>query len=53
VRSIRHKQEIRYELNTSVVQDLAHHLIRLVASIPEAEPKEQRAKRGRTRPQEA
>ena len=53
VRSVRHKQEIRYELNTSVVQDLAHHLVELVASIPHAEPKPQKAKRGRARAQEA
>jgi DNA-binding transcriptional ArsR family regulator len=53
VRSVRHKQEIRYELNTSVVQDLAHHLIELVAAIPHPEPRPQKAKRGRARPQEA
>ena len=52
VRSVRHKQEIRYELNTSVVQDLAHHLIELVAAIPHPEPRPQKAKRGRARPQE-
>src|SRR5687768_16456161 len=44
VRSVRHKQEIRYELNTSVVQDLAAHLIELVASIPHAEPTPQKSK---------
>lgn len=53
LRSVRHKQEIRYELNTSVVQDLVRHLIELVASVPHAEPKPQKSKRGRTRPQEA
>ena len=53
VRSVRHKQEIRYELNTSVVQDLAHHLIELVAALPHAEPARPKAKRGRARPQEA
>jgi DNA-binding transcriptional ArsR family regulator len=53
VRSVRHKQEIRYELNTSVVQDLAQHLIGLVGSMPHRDRKPQRAKRGRTRPQEA
>ena len=63
VRSVRHRQEIRYELNTSVVQDLAHHLIQLVASRPPAQPEPHRTKRGRTavfpraavgkRPQEA
>ena len=53
VRSVRHKQEIRYELNTSVVQDLAQHLIALVASMPHADSKPQKARRGRTRPQEA
>ena len=47
VRSVRHKQEIRYELNTSVVQDLARHLIELVATIPHTEPRPQKAKRGR------
>jgi len=39
VRSVRHRQEVRYELNTSVVQDLAHHLIDLVASLPHVEAK--------------
>jgi len=53
LRSVRHKQEIRYELNTSVVQDLVRHLIELVASVPHAEPKPQKSKRGRARPQEA
>ena len=53
VRSVRHKQEIRYELNTSVVQDLAHHLIDLVASIPHAGPAPRRSRGGRARPQEA
>jgi DNA-binding transcriptional ArsR family regulator len=53
VRSVRHKQEIRYELNTSVVQDLAQHLIELVASIPHTDSKPQKARRGRARPQEA
>jgi DNA-binding transcriptional ArsR family regulator len=53
VQSVRHRQEIRYELNTSVVQDLAHHLIDLVASLPHAEPAPRKAKRGRAGPQEA
>lgn len=53
VRSVRHRQEVRYELNTSVVQDLARHLVELVASIPHAETKPQKARRGRPGPQEA
>jgi ArsR family transcriptional regulator len=53
VRSVRHKQEIRYELNTSVLQDLAQHLIQLVAPVPGAETARQKPRRGRTRPQEA
>jgi DNA-binding transcriptional ArsR family regulator len=50
VRSVRHKQEIRYELNTSVLQDLAQHLIALVA--PHSEGARQKARRARVRPQE-
>ena len=53
VRSVRYKQEIRYELNTSVLQDLAQHLIELVAAIPHAPSKPQQARRGRARLQEA
>jgi DNA-binding transcriptional ArsR family regulator len=53
VRSVRHKQEIRYELNTSVLQDLAQHLIELVALGPSNESKPQKTRRVRTRPQEA
>lgn len=53
VRSVRHKQAIRYELNTSVVQDLAQHLIELVAPTPHAQSKPQKARRGRVRLQEA
>jgi DNA-binding transcriptional ArsR family regulator len=53
VRSLRHRQEIRYELNTSVLQDLAQHLIELVASMPHAKPASHKAQRGRARPQEA
>jgi DNA-binding transcriptional ArsR family regulator len=53
VRSLRHRQEIRYELNTSVLQDLAQHLIALVASIPSTEPEPEKDGRGRPRPREA
>lgn len=53
VRSVRNKQEIRYELNTSVVQDLAHHLFELVAPMPSTESTPHKTKRVRTRPQEA
>jgi DNA-binding transcriptional ArsR family regulator len=51
--SVRHKQEIRYELNTSVLQDLAQHLIALVAPMPQSQSKTQKAKRARARLQEA
>ena len=51
--SVRHKQEIRYELNTSVLQDLAQHLIELGASIPHPRPRPKKAKRGRAGLQEA
>jgi DNA-binding transcriptional ArsR family regulator len=51
--SVRHKQEIRYELNTSVLQDLAQHLIELVAPIPDPRSKLQKVRRGRARLQEA
>ena len=53
VRSVRHRQEVRYELNTSVLQDLAQHLIELVASIPHAESRPHKAGRARARAQEA
>jgi DNA-binding transcriptional ArsR family regulator len=53
VRSVRHRQEVRYELNTSVVQDLARHLVELVASLPHGDVKSHKARRGRPRPQEA
>ena len=38
VGSVRHKQEIRYELNTSVVQDLARHLIDSSCRFPTPSP---------------
>jgi DNA-binding transcriptional ArsR family regulator len=53
VRSVRHKQEIRYELNTSVLHDLAQHLIELVTSVPHPESKPQKARRNRGGLQEA
>ena len=53
VRSVRNKQEIRYELNTSVVHDLAQHLIDLVAPPSRPEAKPQKARRDRTGLQEA
>jgi DNA-binding transcriptional ArsR family regulator len=53
VRSIRHKQEVRYELNTSVLHDLAQHLIDLVAAVPHPEARPQKAKRNRQGLQEA
>ena len=37
VLSVRQKQEIRYELNTSVLQDLVQHVMDLVASAPAPE----------------
>lgn len=51
--SLRQKQEIRYELNTSVLQDLARHLIELSASLPRATAKSQRPRRGGARVQQA
>jgi ArsR family transcriptional regulator, arsenate/arsenite/antimonite-responsive transcriptional repressor len=33
VRAVRQKQEIRYELNTSVLQDLVQHLLDAVAPV--------------------
>ena len=51
--SVRHKQEIRYELNTSVLQDLTQHLIELIGSIPLAQSKPQKARRRRGPLQEA
>jgi ArsR family transcriptional regulator len=50
VTSVRHKQEIRYELNTTVLQDLAQHLVDLVAPVPDGQAKPWRR---RARPQEA
>lgn len=51
--SVRQKQEIRYELNTSVLQELAQHLLDLVASSPLAASSPRKAKRHGTRTQEA
>ena len=34
VRGLRHRQEVRYELNTSVVQDLVQQLMDLIAAVP-------------------
>jgi DNA-binding transcriptional ArsR family regulator len=51
--SVRHKQEIRYELNTSVLQDLTQHLIELIGSIPLAQSKPEKARRRRAPLQEA
>ncbi len=45
VASVRHRQEIRYELNTSVLQDLAKHLIDLGASIPYRRTRAQKVRR--------
>lgn len=53
VLSVRQKQEIRYELNTSVLQELAQHLLDLVASRPMAGSNPAKAKRDRAQPQEA
>ena len=53
VRSVRHKQEIRYELDTSVLQDLAQHLVELFALVPHPQSKPGKAKRDRARLQEA
>jgi ArsR family transcriptional regulator, arsenate/arsenite/antimonite-responsive transcriptional repressor len=53
VLSVRQKQEIRYELNTSVLQDLVQHVMELVASRPPAVPARKTTKRGSERPQEA
>jgi DNA-binding transcriptional ArsR family regulator len=50
--SVRHKQEIRYELNTSVLQDLAQHLMELGASIPHPRRQPLKARRGRAGLQE-
>jgi DNA-binding transcriptional ArsR family regulator len=52
VTSVRHKQEIRYELNTSVLQELAQHLIELVAPMPKTQVRTQKAWRRRPGPQE-
>lgn len=53
VRSVRHRQEVRYELNTSVLQDVAQHLIELVASIPHAPARRPKSRRVRAGLQEA
>jgi len=50
--SVRQKQEIRYELNTTVLQDLAQHLMQLVPSRPAARSNPQRTKRASANPQE-
>lgn len=53
VLSVRQKQEIRYELNTSVLQDLVQHVMELVASGPAPAPARKTARRVSDRPQEA
>ena len=53
VLSVRQKQEIRYELNTSVLQELVQHVMELVASGPAAGPARKKTKRISERPQEA
>jgi DNA-binding transcriptional ArsR family regulator len=52
VLSVRQKQEIRYELNTSVLQELVQHVMKLLASRPRAESI-RKTKRVREYPQEA
>ena len=52
VLSVRQKQEIRYELNTSVLQDLVHHVMELVASRP-APARAGKSRRLSDRPQES
>jgi ArsR family transcriptional regulator len=51
--SVRQGQEIRYELNTSVLQELAQHLMELVASKPVAGSKPGKARRDNAHSQEA
>ena len=53
VLSVRQKQEIRYELNTSVLQDLVQHVMDLVASGPAPASARKTTKRVSDRPQEA
>ena len=53
VLSVRQKQEIRYELNTSVLQDLVQHVMDLVASAPAPEAARNTTRRVNERPQEA
>jgi ArsR family transcriptional regulator, arsenate/arsenite/antimonite-responsive transcriptional repressor len=53
VLSVRHKQEVRYELNTSVLQDLVQHVMQLVAPSAAARPAPRKARRLGERPQEA
>jgi ArsR family transcriptional regulator len=53
VSSVRQKQEIRYELNTSVLQELVQHVMELVASRPPAGSVRKTTKRVGERPQEA
>lgn len=53
VLSVRQKQEIRYELNTSVLQDLVQHVMDLVASGPAPRSARKTTRRVSDRPQEA
>jgi ArsR family transcriptional regulator, arsenate/arsenite/antimonite-responsive transcriptional repressor len=53
VLSVRQKQEIRYELNTSVLQELVQHVMELVAPEPAARAARKTTKRIGERPQEA
>jgi ArsR family transcriptional regulator, arsenate/arsenite/antimonite-responsive transcriptional repressor len=53
VLSVRQKQEIRYELNTSVLQDLVQHVMELVASGPAPGSARKTTRRVSERPQEA
>ena len=52
VLSVRQKQEIRYELNTSVLQDLVQHVMQLVASEPAPGSARKATRRVSERPQE-
>ena len=52
VSSVRQKQEIRYELNSSVLQELAQHLLELVASKSKSGVKTRKVKPESIRPQE-
>lgn len=53
VLSVRQKQEIRYELNTSVLQDLVQHVMELIASGPVPRSARKTTRRVSDRPQEA